>query len=172
MSCRSTIIDPTNLLIAGAMVERWDFGLGQLCCTAPNLLPTSDSDLMEVAGEEQRKFWKTGIFFQDQQSLWNRVHLTVGVRFDKHSNFGLDRRSPRRSGLELWRGSSIRLLYGQAFREPTVFEQAKTQETRPVRPAKMRSVRAGLRAATGAALLAHEHLLQRRHRRNHRQPGD
>ena len=114
---------PGNLVIGGLAIERWDLGSGPLCCTAPTLLPTSNPDLRSVMDPDLLRYWKMGFYLQDQQTLWKRLHLTLGVRFDKNAD--LEWIVNPRAGLvlEAWRGSSIRLLFGRAFREANVFEQ-------------------------------------------------
>jgi outer membrane receptor protein involved in Fe transport len=74
------------------------------------------------------------VYAQDQQSLWNKkIQLTAGIRYDHHSVFGgvLD----VRSGLLLrpFTNYTVKLLFGQGFREPAVLDLAMNPDLSPAR---------------------------------------
>jgi outer membrane receptor protein involved in Fe transport len=73
-------------------------------------------------------------YLQDQQSLLGeRLQITGGFRYDHHNIYGgvFD----VRSGLVIhpWPDYTIRALYGQAFREPTIFELGENSGLKPAR---------------------------------------
>jgi outer membrane receptor protein involved in Fe transport len=146
---------PSTVLTAGGSVERWDLGTGPLCCTAPNLLPASDQDLALISNDELLRYWRAGAFLQAKQSLWGMLHFTAGVRLDARYAPGgaLNRNivNPR-LGLVLqpWPGASLRLLYGQAYREPNVFE---LQSTPGLSPSTMKTFEVAYAQRVGPVLL-------------------
>lgn len=74
------------------------------------------------------------VYAQDQQNLWSkRIQITAGVRFDHHSIYGNILNV--RSGLMLrpWRNYTIRGLFGQGFREPTVIDFQQNPDLAPGR---------------------------------------
>lgn len=62
------------------------------------------------------------MFAQITRPFWQRLHLTMGGRFDHQSIYG--NVFTVRGGLvyEPRRGTSVKALFGQGFREPTIFE--------------------------------------------------
>jgi outer membrane receptor protein involved in Fe transport len=144
-----------NVLTLGGSVEYWDLGIGPLCCTATNLLPSNNRDLTLITNPGLLQFWKVGGYIQDRQSLFDRVHLTLGVRVDGQAPIGAPLRgrivNPR-VGLvaEPWTGASLRALFGRAYREPNVFE---LQSTPDLRPATMNAYELGYTQAIGPFFL-------------------
>lgn len=84
--------------------------------------------------------WKRGIYVQDQSRfLDGRLIATLGVRRDQHQRWGVSV-NPR-AGL-VWRAtpsSTLKLMYGEAFREPNVFE---LQNSVGIRPTSLRTFEA------------------------------
>ncbi|NOX76684.1 MAG: TonB-dependent receptor plug domain-containing protein [Gammaproteobacteria bacterium] len=90
---------------------------------------------------------KQGVFAQIKSELSiDRFWLTAGVRADRQEHYGASV-NPR-LGL-VWQarqGSVFKLLYGEAFREPNVFELASDPD---VKPAKLRSYEANYSQTLG-----------------------
>ena len=85
--------------------------------------------------------YKWGLYAQDQQKLLDdRVTLTLGVRYNEHERYG-STWNPR-GGLVYrpWDTSIFKLLYGESFREPTVFE---LRNSTAIKPMTMRTYEAG-----------------------------
>lgn len=84
---------------------------------------------------------KWSIYLQDQQKLLeNKLIATLGARYDRHERYG-DTWNPR-GGL-VYRPvekTIFKLLYGQSFREPTVFELRNSTD---IKPMKMRTYECG-----------------------------
>ncbi len=80
---------------------------------------------------EQDKYY---VYIQDQHSfLDERLQLTLGGRYDHHNIYGDI--TNIRSGLyyQLAEGWAIKALYGEAFREPTMFEFTENPDLVPAR---------------------------------------
>jgi iron complex outermembrane receptor protein len=98
----------------------------------PNLDDQRDSDI-----------W--ALYLQDEFRILNNVILNAGLRYDHYSTFG-DTLNPR-AGLiySPFEKTSIKLLYGQAFRPPNAFEAyysdgGNTSKANPdLRPEKIRT---------------------------------
>ena len=100
-----------NYLIVGTTYKDVAIGLPQFTLADfSNLAPFLDQQ-------------KWSVFVQDQQSLLEgRVELTLGARFD-HQNIYDDEVSLRGGlNIDLTDETAVKLLYGEAFREPTMFE--------------------------------------------------
>jgi outer membrane receptor for ferrienterochelin and colicins len=62
------------------------------------------------------------VYTQDQIKLANNLNLTIGLRFDQYSKFGHSA-SPRVALVYKYsKSSSLKLLYGEAFRIPNFYE--------------------------------------------------
>lgn len=90
--------------------------------------------------------YKVGVYAQDQARLFDDcLTATLGVRYDHHERYG-DTFNPR-SGLvyQPVESSVFKLLYGEAFREPTVFEIRNSQVpgADAIKPMKVRTVELG-----------------------------
>lgn len=80
---------------------------------------------------DQDKYY---VYIQDQHSfLDDKLQLTLGGRYDHHNLYGDI--TNIRSGLyyQLAQGWAVKALYGEAFREPTMFEFTETPGLVPAR---------------------------------------
>lgn len=104
--------------------------------------------------EEQRwpefSNYKWGVYVQDQQRfLDDQLIVTAGLRYDEHQQYG-GTWNPR-GGL-VYRPvepTILRLLYGESFREPTVFE---LRNSTSIKPMTMRTYEAGWQQFLGKHL--------------------
>jgi outer membrane receptor protein involved in Fe transport len=88
-------------------------------------------------GTDQRRDafnnWKWAVYVQDQQKLFgDRLILTAGLRYDDHERYG-GTWNPR--GGIVYRpveATVFKLLYGESFREPTVFELLSDTNIKPM----------------------------------------
>lgn len=67
-----------------------------------------------------------GLFLQDEWTVLNNLRLNAGLRYDRYDTFG-GTLNPR-AGLiyDPFEGTTLKLLYGRAFRAPNIFESAYT----------------------------------------------
>lgn len=75
---------------------------------------------------------KKYVYLQDQHSFFdNKLQLTLGGRYDYHNIYGGV--TNIRSGLyfQLMEGWAVKALFGEAFREPTMFELQANPELKP-----------------------------------------
>jgi outer membrane receptor for ferrienterochelin and colicins len=80
--------------------------------------------------EQDRRYF----YLQDQQNFWDKkIQITAGVRYDYNSIYG-DVWNIR-SGLLLrpLANYTIKVLFGQGFREPTMFELSNNPQLNPAR---------------------------------------
>lgn len=79
--------------------------------------------------EDNHTSTHASLFGQDEWAIASWVRFTAGLRFDHYSTFG-GHLSPR-AGLIMYPAdtSTIKILYGQAFRAPNVFELYYVSET-------------------------------------------
>jgi outer membrane receptor for ferrienterochelin and colicins len=89
--------------------------------------PRAHQENYDVGGErylhDDRSFGTYGVYAQDEWAPLEVLRLVGGVRFDR-SYEGIEETSPR--GAILWtplERSTVKLLYGRAFRAPNVYEQ-------------------------------------------------
>lgn len=61
------------------------------------------------------------LYFQDEFTLLDNLILNAGVRYDHYSTFG-GTTNPRLALIYNLKNTSIKFIYGEAFRAPTVFE--------------------------------------------------
>ncbi|MEW4453523.1 TonB-dependent receptor [Bremerella sp. JC817] len=67
--------------------------------------------------------YQTGIFFQDQLTLWDRLHLTGGVRWDDHSEAGPHSTYRTTAAYELRETNTrLRASLGTGYRAPALSE--------------------------------------------------
>ncbi len=98
-----------------------------------------------------------GVLVQDELRIAPELLLNVGVRFDQEDSAG-ERWSPRGAVVyEPLAGTSLKLLYGEAFRAPNFWEisyrfTGMTQPTRRVRPEVLRSLELVVEQSLGATI--------------------
>ena len=111
-------LSDANVLVAGIDYELADV-VGANWSRTDKPHPAIGSDQRQDAFHN----WKWAAYVQDQQKLFDdRLILTAGVRYDDHERYG-GTWNPR--GGVVYRPvepTIFKLLYGESFREPTVFE--------------------------------------------------
>lgn len=80
-------------------------------------------------------------YVQDEWSITDQLVLHAGFRHDQYSTFG-GTTNPRAGLIYTWQNTTVKLLYGQAFRAPTAYEQfyapGATVKTNPnLKPEKL-----------------------------------
>ncbi len=129
-------ISEFNTLIGGAQYEYADIVAAAWSRT---------NGVHPPIGEDQQRpefqNYKTALYLQDQQKLLDRsLTATLGARWEHHERYG-DTFIPR-GGL-VWqpvKPTILKALYGESFREPTVFE---LRNGPGIKPMKMRTAEIG-----------------------------
>ncbi|MDY6970764.1 MAG: TonB-dependent receptor [Thermodesulfobacteriota bacterium] len=81
-----------------------------------------DVEPRETYFDDERNFTTWSVFMQDEWEVFSGLRLIGGLRYDHYSTFG-EHFSPRVGIIGyLTRESTLKLLYGQAFRSPNVYE--------------------------------------------------
>lgn len=93
--------------------------------------------------KSDRNSYRGAFFIQDEYTLNEKISLNAGVRFDHFSTFG-GTVNPR-AGLiySPWIDTSVKLLYGTAFRAPSQFELNYldiSQRAEKLRPEKLQTL--------------------------------
>ncbi len=127
-----------NFLIVGATYKDVSIALPQFTL----------GDFSNLSPFLEQEKWS--VFVQDQQMLLDgRVELTLGARFD-HQNIYDDVLSLRGGlNIEIVDGTAVKLLYGEAFREPTIFELT---DNPALDPAEMRTAEIAIHHKLAATL--------------------
>ncbi|MFV5701479.1 TonB-dependent receptor [Flavobacterium sp. XS2P12] len=91
--------------------------------------------------------YKNSLFLQLQKTLFDKFYLTLGGRFDYHNIYKSI--FTFRSGLVYtpFQKTSIKFLFGQAFREPTIFELGNlsiNNKTVTIDPVRMNTFEIGI----------------------------
>jgi len=96
------------------------FGLEYRYIDAPETSAKSNnSNLNNVPVQAHSTRNIAGLYVQYQQTLFEKTHLTLGLRYDNFSEIG-NKISPRVGVVQpLNQHHSLKLLYGEAFRAPT-----------------------------------------------------
>ncbi|MFA6029712.1 MAG: TonB-dependent receptor [Elusimicrobiota bacterium] len=85
-----------------------------------------DQDPHQDYLDDNRAEYRWALFGQQELRLRSDLVLTLGLRYDRYEAFG-HVFNPRTAVVyHPWRGSSLKLLYGTAFRGPTPFERFYT----------------------------------------------
>ena len=87
-------------------------------------LNQSNADLDPSATylDDKRRSSFIAAYLQDEWTIMNHLVLNVGVRHDQYSTFG-GTTNPRAGLISTWDKTTVKLLYGQAFRAPNPYEQ-------------------------------------------------
>ncbi len=72
--------------------------------------------------DDKRRSSLIAAYLQDEWAITDHVVLTAGVRHDQYSTFG-GTTNPRAGLISTWDKTTVKLLYGQAFRAPNPYEQ-------------------------------------------------
>ncbi len=96
-----------------------------------------------VYSRSQVDLWNAGLFVQDEFSPWTNLIFNVGMRYDRFSEFG-GTFNPRAAIIySPLAGTTIKALYGQAFRVPSAnefFYESTFQKMNPdLAPERIRS---------------------------------
>lgn len=76
----------------------------------------------EIYLDDDRDGWVWGVFAQDEMEVAHSLRLSLGVRYDQYTSFG-GTTNPRLGVIYQPRQrTSLKLLYGQAFRAPSAYE--------------------------------------------------
>lgn len=97
-------------------------------------------------------------YLQDEWALMEHLVLTAGVRHDQYSTFG-GTTNPRAALISTWDKTTVKLLYGHAFRAPNPFEQfyvaSTTNKANPdVKPEKIKTYELVIEQYLGSHLRA------------------
>lgn len=87
-------------------------------------LNQSNGDINPTATylDDKRRSSLIAAYLQDEWAITNHIVLNIGVRHDQYSTFG-GTTNPRAGLISTWDKTTVKLLYGQAFRAPNPFEQ-------------------------------------------------
>ncbi|MBM3891647.1 MAG: hypothetical protein FJ388_21245, partial [Verrucomicrobia bacterium] len=80
------------------------------------------------------------LYVQDEYRIIKPLTLTAGVRYDTYPDFDVDRFSPRAA--LVWSATdetTVKLIYGQSFRAPSVYERTYPEGTATGRAADLES---------------------------------
>lgn len=134
---------PRHTLIAGISSEWSHVVTASFMRGGPvDPAPTPDDLRPEYAN------WKHGIYFEDQSRfLGDRLVATIGARYDQHKRYG-SAFDPRLGLVFKARpGTTLKLMYGEGFREPNVFEIQNSLGT--IRPTTLKTIEAGWNQSIG-----------------------
>jgi outer membrane receptor protein involved in Fe transport len=84
-------------------------------------LRNADTDPFLLYFEARKSSRNWALYFQDEFSLLHNLILNAGVRYDYYDTFG-STVNPRLALIYNLKNTSIKLLYGEAFRAPSVYE--------------------------------------------------
>jgi len=85
-------------------------------------LENADSDpyVPYLDADESSRNW--AVFFQDEFSVFENLLVNGGVRYDHYDSFG-GTVNPRLGVIYNWSETTLKALYGQAFRAPNAYER-------------------------------------------------
>ena len=97
------------------------FAHHSLAATSDLAVPSASNEpLLYRKDRRDSQLW--ALYFQDEFSLLDNLILNAGIRYDHYDSFG-GTTSPRLALIYNWNKTTAKLLYGEAFRAPTVYEQ-------------------------------------------------
>lgn len=89
--------------------------------------------------------YQSGIFFQDQISFWDRIHLTAGVRWDDHSAAGAHQTYRTTAVYEIHETNTrLRASLGTGYRAPALSENLFPFGNANLRPERSRGWEYGI----------------------------
>ena len=89
--------------------------------------------------------YQSGIFFQDQISFWDRLHLTAGVRWDDHSAAGAHQTYRTTAAYEIHETNTrLRASLGTGYRAPALSENLFPFGNANLRPERSRGWEYGI----------------------------
>jgi outer membrane receptor for ferrienterochelin and colicins len=107
---------------------------------------TYDENPYNAYGGSSAQLVNGGAFVQDEWEIHRKLHLTAGFRWDRYSSFGQTFNPRAALVYQPTRASSLKLLYGQAFRAPNPYElsyESSTFRANPLLvPERVRSLEA------------------------------
>lgn len=127
-------------LVAG--VDHIEQDLMGVSVTRTGAMPVFDTTVSDANPMRRPSYHSTtdSLFLQARREVVESVAVTVGSRWDDHSNYGLV--NTLRGGV-VWAlspATTFKALHGEAFREPTIFELGPTRETATeLDPSRMRT---------------------------------
>lgn len=147
----------TLSIIGGYTFDMFDL-LG-LSLSTDKLNPSFD-ETRAIENRMRKPFfrqYKNSLFLQLQKTLFDKLYVTLGGRFDYHNIYKSI--LTFRSGLVYtpFKKTSIRFLFGQAFREPNIFELGASSAKNVVNeldPARMNTFEVGINQSFTSNLLA------------------
>ncbi|MFV5697093.1 TonB-dependent receptor [Flavobacterium sp. ZT3R17] len=147
----------TVSIIGGYSFDMFDL-LG-LALSTDQLNPSFD-ETRSIENRMRKPFfrqYKNSLFLQLQKTLFDKLYITLGGRFDYHNIYKSI--LTFRSGLvyKPFQKTSIRFLFGQAFREPNIFELGASSTKNVVNelnPARMNTFEIGINQSFTSNLIA------------------
>lgn len=147
----------TVSIIGGYTFDMFDL-LG-LALSSDKLNPDFD-ETRSIENRMRKPFfrqYKNSLFLQLQKTLFDKLYLTLGGRFDHHNIYKSI--FTFRSGLVYtpFQKTSVRFLFGQAFREANIFEHGASSATNKFNdldPARMNTFEAGINQSFASNLIA------------------
>ncbi|WP_369765862.1 TonB-dependent receptor domain-containing protein [Flavobacterium sp. WC2429] len=147
----------TLSIIGGYTFDEFDL-LG-LALSTERLNPSFD-ETRSIENSMRKPFYrqyKNSLFLQLQKTLFDKLYVTLGGRFDYHNIYKSI--FTFRSGLVYtpFQKTSIRFLFGQAFREPNIFELGASSVNNVINelnPAKMNTFELGINQSFTSNLIA------------------
>lgn len=82
----------------------------------------ADIDPQATYLDDKRRSSFIAVYAQDEWAITDHIVLNAGVRHDEYSTFG-GTTNPRAGLISTWDKTTVKLLYGQAFRAPNPYEQ-------------------------------------------------
>ena len=129
-------ISDHSSLIAGYSLDQIDYVGLALTNGATGLGASYDVPVDLSKRKDVYDSSKQGVFLQYKHTFLDSIWLTAGTRYDKQNHYGTTI-NPRVSVVgQLNKGRIIKFQYGEAFREPNVFELAGNAD---IEPAKLRA---------------------------------
>ena len=129
-------INDHSSLIAGYSLDQIDYVGLALTNGATGIGATYDVPVDLSKRQAVYDSSKQGIFLQYKHTFLDSIFLTAGTRYDEQNHYG-STINPRVSVVgQLSEGRIIKFQYGEAFREPNVFELAGNAS---IEPAKLRA---------------------------------